>query len=89
MSVRDREDAVITALRELAPHLDGEPDPAFRAATRARLVAMAAVRSPEPERVRGLRRLLAGRGDDTGLPRLRSRLTAGVAGAALTVKAAA
>ena len=89
MSVRDREDAVITALRDLAPHLDGEPDPAFRAATRARLVAMAAVRSPEPEPVRGLRRLLAGRGDDTGLPRLRSRLTAGVAGAALTVTAAA
>ena len=55
MSVRDRsgdrEDVVVAALHALAPHLDGEPDPAFRAATRARLVAMAAVRTPEPEPV--------------------------------------
>ena len=42
MSVRDREDAVVARLHSLAPALDGEPDPAFQAATRARLVAMAA-----------------------------------------------
>jgi hypothetical protein len=89
MSVRDREDAVIPALQRLAPHLDGEPDPSFRAATRARLVAMAAVRSPEPEHVRGFKRLLAGRAGGAVLPRWRSRLTAGLAGAALTVTAAA
>jgi hypothetical protein len=37
MSVRDRsgearDDVVVAALQRLAPHLDGEPDPAFRAA---------------------------------------------------------
>ena len=58
MSVRDREDAVVARLHALAPHLDGEPDPAFRAATRARLVAMAAVRTPAPPPVSPLRRLL-------------------------------
>ena len=59
MSVRDRagharDDVVVARCTQLAPHLDGEPDPAFRAATRARLVAMAAVRTPEPEPVSGL-----------------------------------
>ena len=88
MNVQDREDAVVARLHALAPHLDGEPDPAFRAATRARLVAMAAVRSPEPEPVSGLKRFLAGRADDTR-PQWRTRLTAGLAGAALTVTAAA
>src|SRR3954454_14093555 len=89
MTVRDREDAVVAALRGLAPHLDGEPDPAFRAATRARLVAMAAVRSPEPEPVRGLKRLLTPRGAAAVRSTRRTRLTAGLAGAALTVTAAA
>jgi hypothetical protein len=94
VSVRDRadesrDDLVVAALQRLAPHLDGEPDPAFRAATRARLVAMAAVRSPEPEPVSGLKRLLAGRPGETVRPRWRTRLTAGLAGAALTVTAAA
>jgi len=50
-AARDREDAVVPALHSLAPSLDGEPDPAFREATRARLVAMAAVRSPSPGKV--------------------------------------
>jgi hypothetical protein len=94
MSVRDRsgearDDVVVAALQRLAPHLDGEPDPAFRAATRARLVAMAAVRTPAPEPVTGFRRLLAARADDLSPPRWRTRLTAGLAGAALTVTAAA
>ena len=88
MNVQDREDAVIARLHVLAPQLDGEPDPAFRASTRARLVAMAAVRSPEPEPVSGLKRFLAGRSVDAR-PQWRARLTAGLAGAALTVTAAA
>jgi Domain of unknown function (DUF5667) len=87
MSVRDREDAVIARLQSLAPHLDGEPDPEFRAATRARLVAMAAVRTPAPEPVSPLRRLLT---EGAGAPaRWRTRLTAGLAGAALAVTALA
>src|SRR4051794_16874424 len=89
MSVRDREDAVIAGLRDLAPSLDGEPSPEFRAATRARLVAMAAVRTPAPEPASRLQRLLAGRAPDAAPARWRSRLTAGIAGAALTVTAAA
>jgi hypothetical protein len=94
MSVRDRsgharEDMVVARLHELAPHLDGEPDPAFRAATRARLVAMAAVRTPEPEPVTGVKRLLGGRGPDSAPARWRSRLTAGLAGAAMAVTALA
>lgn len=89
MSVRDREEMVVARLHALAPHLDGEPDPAFRAATRARLVAMAAVRSPEPEPATGLKRLLAARPREAVRPRWRTRLTAGLAGAALTVTAAA
>ena len=83
--VGGREAAVMAQLQALAPHLDGEPDPAFRAATRARLVAMAAVRSPEPEPVPALRRLMAVRATDAAPARWRTRLTAGLAGAALTV----
>ncbi|WP_051515812.1 DUF5667 domain-containing protein, partial [Candidatus Blastococcus massiliensis] len=82
----DEADAQVVALLErLAPELDVEPDPAFRMATRQRLVAMAAVRSPEPARPSGLRRLLAARASDLPAPRWRSRMTAGLAGAALTV----
>ena len=43
-AVREREELVVTRLQSLAPQLDGEPDPDFRATTRARLVAMAAGR---------------------------------------------
>ncbi|MCW2578872.1 MAG: hypothetical protein JWR82_473 [Blastococcus sp.] len=87
--VRDREDVVIDRLHHLAESLGGEPDPAFRQATRARLVAMAAVRSPAPEPVSGFRRLLAARVSGASPTRLRTRLTAGLAGAALTVTALA
>jgi hypothetical protein len=86
-AARDREDAVVGRLHDLAPHLDGEPDPAFREAMRGRLVAMAAVRSPEPEPVSPLRRLLAARASDAPPAAWRARLTAGLAGAALTVTA--
>jgi hypothetical protein len=89
VSVHEREQAVIARLHELAPHLDGEPDPAFRAATRARLVAMAAVRTPEPAPATGIQRLLAVRAPDVRPARWRSRLTAGLAGAALAVTALA
>jgi hypothetical protein len=75
--------ALETRLRGLGPALDGEPDPAFRAATRARLVAMAAVRSPAPAALTGWRRLLSLRADTA--PRRRTRLTAGLAGAALAI----
>ncbi|MGZ4667012.1 MAG: DUF5667 domain-containing protein [Blastococcus sp.] len=85
----DREDAVVTALHRLAPSLDGEPDPAFRAATRARLVAMAAVRTPAPAPPSRLRGLLSLRAADAAPSRLRARLSAGLAGAALTVTALA
>jgi hypothetical protein len=93
MSVRDRsgqarDDLVVARLHELAPHLDGEPRPAFRAATRARLVAMAAVRIPGPEPATGLERLLAARAR-VAPSRWRSRLTAGLAGAAMAVTAMA
>lgn len=87
MSVRDREDAVVSRLHALAPDLDGEPAPDFRATTRARLVAMAAVRTPDAEPASPLRRLLSGA--DTAPSRWRTRLTAGLAGAALTVTALA
>ena len=83
------DDGVVARLHALAPHLDGEPDPAFRAATRARLVAMAAVRSPSRRRSSGLKRLLRRPPDDAVRARWRTRLTAGLAGAALTVTAAA
>ena len=52
--VRDREDAVVARLQQLAADLDDAPDPRFRAATRDRLVAMAAVRAPQPARRTGL-----------------------------------
>ncbi|MCW2700040.1 MAG: hypothetical protein JWQ45_1575 [Blastococcus sp.] len=87
-STAGQRDALVRAqLHSLAPQLDGEPDPAFRAATRARLVAMAAVRSPHPEPVSPLRRLLAARSTDAVPAPWRTRLTAGLAGAALTVTA--
>jgi hypothetical protein len=86
--VRDGEDVVIDRLHRLADSLGGEPDPAFRQATRARLVAMAAVRSPAPEPVSGYQRLSA-RVSEARTSRWRIRLTAGLAGAALTVTALA
>jgi Domain of unknown function (DUF5667) len=89
VSVHQREEAVVARLQGLAPHLGGEPDPAFQAATRARLVAMAAVRTPEPAPATGLQRLLAVRAPDVRPARWRARLTAGLAGAALTVTALA
>jgi hypothetical protein len=93
MSVRDRsgqarDDLVVARLHELAPHLDGEPEPAFQATTRARLVAMAAVRIPGPEPATGLERLLAARAR-VAPSGWRSRLTAGLAGAAMAVTAMA
>ena len=79
----DREEALIARLSTLAPAIDGEPDPEWQSGTRARLVAMAAVRTPEPEPVSPLRRLLA---RHEGRPPLwRTRLTAGLAGAAAAV----
>src|SRR4051794_25606653 len=71
--------------RRLAALLHGEPYPAFRAPTRARLVAMAAVRIPAPDPAPWLRGLVAGRSSVRG----RARLTTGLAGAALTVTALA
>ena len=82
----DEQDArVVTMLQELAPQLDVEPDPEYRHAARQRLVAMAAVRTPEPVRPNALRRLLAARAVDAPAGRWRTRATAGLAGAALTV----
>ncbi|SOD94299.1 DUF5667 domain-containing protein [Blastococcus haudaquaticus] len=89
MSVRDREESVVARLHALSPSLGGEPDPDFRAATRARLVAMAAVRTPEPAPRSTLQRLLSARAADAAPARWRGRLTAGLAGAALTVTALA
>lgn len=93
MSVTDRsgaarEDLVVARLHALVPDLDGEPDPAWQATTRARLVAMAAVRSPVPEPVSPWRRLVS-RAEDAAPSRWRSRLTAGLAGAAMGVTALA
>jgi hypothetical protein len=85
----DRDEALVARLHTMAPALDGEPDPAFRAATRARLVAMAAVRTPAPEPVSRLRGLLSARAGDAAPVRRRARLTAGLAGSALTVTALA
>jgi hypothetical protein len=82
----DEQDArVVTMLQELAPQLDVEPDPEYLRAARQRLVAMAAVRTPEPVRPSPLRRLLAARAVDAPAGRWRTRATAGLAGAALTV----
>src|SRR4051812_6206197 len=80
---------VVARLHALAPHLDGEPDPDFRAATRARLVAMAAVRTPDPAPVSRVRRRLSPRVVDAAPSRWRTRLTAGLTGAALGVTAVA
>ncbi len=86
----DEQDArVVTMLQELAPRLDVEPDPGYRRAARQRLVAMAAVRTPEPVRPSRLRRLVAARAVDAPAGRWRTRVTAGLAGAALTVTALA
>jgi hypothetical protein len=73
---------------------DVGPDAEFRAATRTRLVAMAAVRTPAtapsarrpPVRAGRLHRLLVGH-RDAPASRWQTRLTAGLAGAALTVTA--
>ena len=82
----DEQDArVVMMLEELALRLDVEPDAEYRRAARQRLVAMAAVRTPEPVRPTALRRLLAARAVDAPAGRWRARATAGVAGAALTV----
>ena len=89
MSVRDREEDVVARLRGMGPSLGEAPDPGFRAATRARVVAMAAVRTPEPAPRSTLQRLLSVRAVDAAPVRWRSRLTAGLAGAALTVTALA
>lgn len=80
-AMREREDAVGVRLSALAPALDGEPDPAWQATTHARLVAMAAVRTPEPVPASRVRRLLAARERSPW----RTRLTAGVAGAATAI----
>jgi len=83
------EQALVTRLRALSTELAAAPDPAYRAATRQRLVAMAAVQAPgtagrrPPARVGALPRVLAG----SASSRRRTRLTAGLAGAALTVTA--
>jgi uncharacterized membrane protein YgcG len=86
-SVHGREAALEHRLRALATDLDDEPSPDFRAATRARLVAMAAVRSPEPEPEprRGPARLGSAR--PARRPAWRARLAAGVTGAAVAVTA--
>jgi hypothetical protein len=84
-----REDMAVAALHRLALSLDGEPDPDFRAATRVRVVAMAAVRTSAPAPASALQRLLAARASDRPPVRWRARLTAGLAGAALTVTALA
>jgi hypothetical protein len=86
--VHGREDAVVARLQALGTALDGEPDPDFRAATRARLVAMAAVRSPAPAPPSRMQRLFAAR-DAGPAAHWRNRVTAGLAAAALTVTALA
>ncbi|WP_138761131.1 hypothetical protein, partial [Modestobacter altitudinis] len=86
------EEALVERLQALSAAHAATPDEEFRAATRARLVAMAAVRTPAaagatrrpPARGRTLRRLLAGSADAPA-PRWRTRVTAGLTGAALTL----
>lgn len=85
-AVPDREEAVVARLRTLGTALDGEPSPQFRAATRARLVAMAAVRQPAPAPKPWIRRLFE-RADDRAPSVRRARLTAGLTGAAVAVTA--
>ncbi|WP_091536627.1 hypothetical protein [Modestobacter sp. DSM 44400] len=85
------EDALLDRLCALSTELAARPDEVYRAAARSRLVAMAAVRTPETGAVRRpqsspgvLRRLLA---PSSEVAHRRSRLTAGLTGAALTVTA--
>ncbi len=78
LSPTSREDAVVDLLQRLGRELAESPAADRRAATRARLVAMAAVREPGRRPTTGPLRRLLGR----GAPR---RVTAGLAGAALTV----
>jgi hypothetical protein len=87
------EDGLTDRLSALSAELAVTPDEDYRAATRARLVAMAALRAPEGNAVRrpqaspgALRRLFAP-GPGAAPPRWHNRLTAGLAGAALTVTA--
>ncbi|MBB3677980.1 hypothetical protein FHX36_003715 [Modestobacter versicolor] len=89
----DAEAALVARLRALSSEHAVDPDEEFRAATRARLVAMAAVRTPATGSARrptaptgALRRFLAGGADPRPSP-WRTRLTAGLTGAALTVTA--
>jgi hypothetical protein len=85
---RDREEALVARLATLGTALDGEPDPRFREMTRARLVAMAAVRTPAPAPKPWFRRLVS-RAEDRTVPVRRARLSAGLAGAAVAVTAVA
>lgn len=79
------ETALVARLEQLSAHLDTDPDPQYRARVRARLVAMAAVRTPEPA-PRTLRdRLLAARAVDRPPSRWRARTTAALAGTAVGV----
>jgi hypothetical protein len=88
------EDRLVARLQALSTEAAVTPDEQFRAATRARLVAMAAVRTPAtegatrrpPVSAGALRRLFTA-GAAAPAPRWRTRLTAGLAGAALTVTA--
>jgi hypothetical protein len=89
MSVRGSDDAVVTRLHALGPALGGDPDPEFRTTTRTRLVAIAAVRTPGPPPRSARRRQPAVRSADAPALRWRARLTAGLAGATLTVTALA
>jgi hypothetical protein len=88
-AVRDREGALLERLTELGTALDGEPDPGFRATTRARLVAMAAVRTPAEDLPGARRPRRAPAPGASALARWRGRLTAGLAGAAVAVTALA
>ncbi|GAB3355053.1 DUF5667 domain-containing protein [Modestobacter lapidis] len=82
-----REDALVVRLQSVGTRLAAAPAEEHRTATRARLVAMAAVRPPGGGAVRApvplprLARLLRGGS------RRRGRLSAGLAGAALAVSA--
>ncbi|MGY1884448.1 DUF5667 domain-containing protein [Blastococcus sp. SYSU DS0753] len=84
-SAPDTGAALAARLESLAAQLDTDPEPRYRARARARLVAMAAVRTPEPAGRSLRRRLLAARAVDRPPARWRGRLTAGLAGAAVGV----
>lgn len=88
-AVHEREDATVARLQQLAADLDDAPDPRFRRATRERLVAMAAVRTQRPTPHSGPRRVLAARADGGSPATWRTRLTAGLTGAAVAVTALA